>query len=222
MERKWNKENTKSIVLVAIMALLVFGVVPVSATLTVEVIYEEPVGWNPFGHSALRIGDKVYDVSKEGEGTGKTNIRERNWDDVLKDERGQQTAEVPLTAEQKQQLKENVESEVDSEFDYNFLTNNCADWVEDKLRNVRIEVPDNTPDFPKDTLHQVLGIGCCEYPGGCRMISAKECTDLGGTFYKGWLCDEKGKCIPEFATIAIPVATIMGLLFLNFRRKQKR
>ena len=31
----------------------------------------------------------------------------------------------------------------------------------------------------------------------------------------------EGECIPEFATIAIPVVAILGLLFLTSRRKQK-
>ena len=158
MERKWNKKKTELIVLVAALGLLVFEVAPVSAAPVVEVIYEEPVGWNPYGHSAIRIGDKVYDVSKEGEGTGKTQIRERDWADVLNDERGQQTAEVAMTDELKQQLKENIESEVGSEFDYNFLTNNCADWVEDKLREIGANLPDNTPDYPADTLQQVAAL----------------------------------------------------------------
>ena len=33
--------------------------------LIVEVIYEKPQFPNPFGHSAIRIGDKVYDVNKK-------------------------------------------------------------------------------------------------------------------------------------------------------------
>lgn len=144
-----------------VLTLLVLGIMPVSAAEIVEVIYEEPVGWNPFGHSAIRIGDKVYDVSKEGGGTGKVNIRERDYDDVLNDNRGQQTAEVPLSDEQKQKLKENIVSVVGSEFDYNFITNNCADWVENKLRDVGIDIPDDLIQFPEDTLNQVKALPAC-------------------------------------------------------------
>ncbi len=76
---------------ILLCCLLILGIADVFPV--VEVIYEEPVGLNPFGHSAIRIDDRVYDVNKEGEGTGETQIRERNWQDVLDDERGQQTAE---------------------------------------------------------------------------------------------------------------------------------
>ena len=147
----------KLIVLITVMGLLVLGVVSVSATV-VEVIYEEPIGWSPFGHSAIRIGDKVYDVNDQGEGTGKVHIRERDWEDVLNDERGQQTAEVAMTDELKQQLKENIESEVGSKYDFNPLTNNCADWVEDKLRKIGVNIPDDSPNCPADTLQQVLDL----------------------------------------------------------------
>ena len=123
----------------------------------VEVIYEKPQFPNPFGHSAIRIGDKVYDVNKNKK-TGKWRIRERDWKNVSGkevDKRGEETARVPLTKEQANQLLKKIENEVRDEFDYNFITNNCADWVEDKLREVGVNLPDNLIQFPKSTLGQV-------------------------------------------------------------------
>ena len=127
--------------------------------LIVEVIYEKPQFPNPFGHSAIRIGDKVYDVNKNKK-TGKWGIRERNWTDVKGkdvDRRGEETERVPLTKEQANQLKDSLEKEYNKhdEFDFNFITNNCADWVEDKLREVGVNLPDNLIQFPKSTLGQV-------------------------------------------------------------------
>lgn len=65
--------------------------------------------------------------------------------------------------------------------------------------------------------------GCCEYAEGCYDGSdPAECSACyGGTWYPGWHCEE-GECIPEFATIAIPVVTILLVVFLISRRKQKR
>ena len=156
MERKWNQKNTDLIMVVAVLGLLALGVVPVSAASVVEVIYEEPIVPNPFGHSAIRVGDKVYDVSKEGEGSGKTHIRERYWADVLNDERGQQTAEVTMTDELRQQLREHIEDQVGDDYDFNFITNNCADWVEDQLRWIGFNIPDDTWNSPKITLWQAM------------------------------------------------------------------
>lgn len=146
IERKWNKtkrSKTELIVLVAALLLLVFGIVPVSVAIVVEVIYEDAV--NPFGHSAIRIGDKVYEVIKDE--VGKAHIGERNWDDVR-----QPRAEISLTDEQIQNLLGNIE--VGSEFDYNYVTNNCADWVEDQLRGVGVDIPDEIVTTPAGTLKQ--------------------------------------------------------------------
>lgn len=72
-----------------------------------------------------------------------------------------------------------------------------------------------TPGTPED--------GCCEHAGGCYdgNRDPEECRICyGGTWYPGYHCEE-GKCIPEFSTIAIPVAAILGLLFLFSRRRKK-
>ena len=67
--------------------------------------------------------------------------------------------------------------------------------------------------------------GCCEYcDGKCYdgNRDPEECrVCYGGTWYPGWHCEE-GECIPEFTTIAIPVAAIIGLMFLFSRRKRKK
>ena len=65
--------------------------------------------------------------------------------------------------------------------------------------------------------------GCCQYGGGCYdgKRDPEECrVCYDGTWYSGWHCEE-GECIPEFATIAIPIVAIIGLMFLISRRKQK-
>ena len=60
--------------------------------------------------------------------------------------------------------------------------------------------------------------GTCCYDGNRDLEECRVCYD--GTWYSGWHCEE-GECIPEFATIAIPVVAIIGLMFLISRRKQK-
>jgi hypothetical protein len=65
--------------------------------------------------------------------------------------------------------------------------------------------------------------GCCQYGTKCYdgNRDPEECrVCYAGTWHKGYKCKE-GKCIPEFTTIAIPVAAILGLLFLFSRRRRK-
>lgn len=45
--------------------------------------------------------------------------------------------------------------EVNSEYDYDPINHNCADWVEDKFREIGFNIPDDSPDFPGDTLYQI-------------------------------------------------------------------
>jgi len=149
--------------LIGVFLLLLPSFMPVNLVfaepLVVEVLFEVPVGWNRWGHSALRVGDKVYDISKEGEGEGKTHIRERDWSDVCSDERNQWGARISLDEETANVFKEFCQNEVGKEFDYNFLTNNCADWVEDKLRMIGVDLQDDPIQKPRKTWEQT-----CEHP----------------------------------------------------------
>lgn len=143
------------------MDLLVFAVVLVSTAVpvlgVVEVIWEEPTATSPEGHSAIRIDGKVYDAKKDiiGIVTGKATIRERDWvEEVLNDERGQLTVRLPLTYEQEQQLKKNMEGQVNSKIDFDLILLNCADWVEGELREIGVNLPNEYHDHPAETLYQ--------------------------------------------------------------------
>lgn len=180
-------KSYKNALLLILVVILLFSPITngqgdISEQTVVEVIYEKPQGINPFGHSALRIGDKVYDVYKplgirdlfwslssslfgfsfkiirifssgdfieDG-----CRIRERSWTEVDSDKRDQDTERVILTDERVQQLKKIVANQVGSEFDFNAFTNNCADWVENQLREVGTNIPDNIISYPKSTWRQ--------------------------------------------------------------------
>ncbi len=93
------------------------------------------------------------------------------------------------------------------------------------------------------TVCNVTGGNCCVCPAGsdigdpCECTQAADqsaCVNLKGTWVgpngcvpgtttgcEGLYCQD-GACIPEFSTIAIPVASILGLLFFFNYRKRKR
>ncbi len=104
---------------------------------------------------------------------------------------------------------------------------------------------DETPPTTVTELTDVCqpgGGNCCVCPPGSALGDPCECTqaanqndcvnNLNGTWRPGCVsgtttgCEglycQNGECIPEFSTIALPVASILGLLFYFNYRKRKR
>lgn len=122
--------------------------------LKTEVGFEEPQGFNPFGHSFIKIDQYVYDFGKYGK-EKQGEVRRRSEEDLFADERGQQLSEVPLSRRQEDILRKRLEESVGKNYRYDKMRNNCADFVEDRLRGVGVDFPEDGIEFPRDTLKQV-------------------------------------------------------------------
>jgi len=128
-----------------------------ATTETIQVGFENPQGINPFGHSFIKIGEEVYDIS----GPSKTNLkgRSRTAEELFSDDRKESLEQISVTYEQKKNLRESLARDVGQPFnDYNYLTNNCADYVEGKLREIGISLPKDFGivgiEVPEATLRQ--------------------------------------------------------------------
>jgi len=130
----------------------------------VEVGFEERVIDNPFGHSFLKIDEDVYDISgwelRKVNGDTKiiTKERHRIWQDLEGDKRDEEVAKILVAREQKESLKGSLDKTSGTEHEYNYFTRNCADFVEERLREIGIVLPrDDLPfgiDAPLGTLNQ--------------------------------------------------------------------
>lgn len=140
------------------------GIVDVPLTEKVQVGFENPTKENPFGHSFIKIDNDIYDVTSYGiRGTFKSyelDVRERHRtaQELFLDDRKEGFAEISVMPEQKERLRESLERTMGSQFDYNLATCNCADYVEEKLKEIGIDLPRNDRifgiDTPKGTLRQ--------------------------------------------------------------------
>lgn len=113
-----------------------------------------------FGHSAIRIGNTVYDIEKIHLKLGHDiyKYRERAYyKDALND--GQPEQEVKLNfmvPGQIEQLETNLKKRVElgGLFNYDLLNQECANVVEDEFARVGVLFPNNYFEFPIVTLNQ--------------------------------------------------------------------
>ena len=134
---------------------------PTQATPVVSVIFENPaIDGSWFGHSAIRIGNTVYDLEKIHLKLGHDIYRYRERDyykDVLNDGQPQQGVELNfMVPDQIKQLETNLKQRVllGGTFNYDLLNQECANVVEDEFARVGILFPNDFFEVPDKTLNQ--------------------------------------------------------------------
>lgn len=125
-------------------------------TPTVSVLFESPIRQNPGGHSAIKIDNTIYEIDKLQDGNGLV-IDSRTYDDITNDNRSEKWIKVDfLSTEQIIQLENNLKQSVETKINYNYIDNNCCNFVKDHFGKIGASFPDNYIDTPTNTYNQTI------------------------------------------------------------------
>lgn len=125
-------------------------------TKKITVIFEGADGWNRFGHPAIRIDNKIYELQKEGAGRGLVKDN-RSYSNILNNNRKYKEVEVNfLSSQQVKQLEMNLKDSVGDKINYNYPFNNSVNWPKDQFGKVGVRFPNDFMDTPDAFYKQTI------------------------------------------------------------------